>query len=205
MATIFPPQKQQDTPPSAFPDLSTLWMPLHEVRQAWADFCKEALTTSALMATSTAFGGLYWEAHALQHSTWAADERERGRGHQVVFWLSRAVQDLDCALDQWQQVLSWLDLAGNDHRQQAVQDLDCALDQWQQVLSWLDLAGNDHRQQDPETLQMIRSLMAQVQWHQGRRRALHQQLLSEYSTARQHKQGKEHRTGPLAEAREEEV
>src|SRR5260221_8574680 len=131
-----PPQEQQDTvtascarPAASFPDLSTLstlWMPLHEVRQAWADFCKEALTTSALMATSTAFGGLYWETHALQHCTWATDERERGRWHQVVFWLSRAVQDLDCALDQWQQ-----------------------------VLSWLDLAGNDHRQQDPETLQMI--------------------------------------------------
>ena len=188
MTTTFSPhspQEQQDTvtascarPAASFPDLSTLstlWMPLHEVRQAWADFCKEALTTSALMATSTAFGGLYWETHALQHCTWATDERERGRWHQVVFWLSRAVQDLDCALDQWQQ-----------------------------VLSWLDLAGNEHRQQDPETLQMIRSLMAQVQWHQGRRRALHQQVLSEYSTARQHKQGREHRTGPLSEDPEEE-
>jgi hypothetical protein len=182
MTTTLPrsAQKQQDAPAcaslSSFPDLSTLWMPLHEVRQAWAAFGQEALTTSALIATSTAFGGLYWEAHALQHSTWASQERERERWHQVVFWLSRAVQDLDCALDQWQQ-----------------------------VLSWLDLAGNDHRQQDPETLQMIRSLMAQVQWHQGRRRALHQQVLSEYSTARRHKQqqsaqqGKEHVTGPLSE------
>src|SRR5258706_11364176 len=176
------PQEQQDTPASSFPDLSTLstlWVPLHEVRQAWAVFGKEALTTSALMATSTAFSGLYWETHALQHSTWAAQERERGRGHQVVFWLSRAVQDLDCALDQWQQ-----------------------------VLSWLDLAGNDHRQQDPESLETIRSLMAQVQWHQGRRRLLHQQVLREYIEARQHKQqwaqqGREHRTGALAEAREE--
>src|SRR5260370_5938356 len=188
MTTTFPlpPQEQQDTvptscarPASSFPDLSTLstlWVPLHEVRQQWAAFGKEALTTSALMATSAAFGGLYWETYALQHSTWATDERGRGRWHQVVFWLSRAVQDLDCALDQWQQ-----------------------------VLSWLDLAGNDHRQQDPESLQMIRTLMAQVQWHQGRRRALHQQVLSEYSTARQHKQqqwtqqGKEHVTGPLSE------
>ncbi len=185
MTTTFSPQpQQQDTPPASFPDLSTLstlWMPLHEVRQAWAAFGQEALTTSALMATSTAFGGFYWEAHALQHCTWAAQERERERWHKTVFWLSRAVQDLDCALDRWQQ-----------------------------VLSWLDLAGNDHRQQDPENLQMIRSLMAQVQWHQGRRRALHQQVLSEYSTARQHKQqqwtqqGKEHVTGPLSEEPEEE-
>src|SRR5215470_9717715 len=189
-----PPQslkeQRQDAPPAlctspaSFPDLSTLstlWVPLHEVRQAWADFGKEALTTSALMATGTAFGGLYWETHALQHSTWAAQERKRERWHQVVFWLSRAVQDLDCALDQWQQ-----------------------------VLSWLDLAGNDHRQQDPESLETIRMLMAQVQWHQGRRRALHQQVLSEYIEARQHKQqraqlGREHVTGTLSEAQEEEM
>ena len=185
MTTTFSPQpQQQDIPPASFPDLSTLstlWMPLHEVRQAWATFGKEELTPSALMATGTAFGGLYWEAHALQHYMWASQERERGRWHQVVFWLSRAVQDLDCALDQWQQ-----------------------------ALSWLDLAGNDHRQQDPESLQMIRSLMAQVQWHQSRRRALHQQVLSEYSTARQHKQQQwtqqdsEHVTGPLSEDPEEE-
>ena len=162
-------QEQQDTPPascaprsSSLPDLSTLstlWVPLHEVRQAWSAFGKEALTTSALMATSTAFGGLYWETHALQHSQWAADERERGRWHRVVFWLSRAAQDLDCALDQWQQ-----------------------------ALSWLDLAGNDHRQQDPESLELIRTLMEQAQWHQGRRRTLHQQVLSEYIAARQCKE-----------------
>ncbi len=185
MTSIFSLPQQQDTASPAFPDLSTLstlWVPLHEVRQAWAAFGKEALTTSALMATSTAFGGLYWETHALQHSTWAAQERERGRWHQVVFWLSRAVQDLDCTLDQWQQ-----------------------------VLSWLDLAGNDHRQQDPESLETIRMLMTQVQWHQGRRRLLHQQMLREYSEARQHKQqqwaqqGREHRTGPLSEEPEEEV
>jgi len=192
MTTTFPlpPQEQQDTvpascalPAASFPDLSTLstlWVPLHEVRQQWAAFSQEALTTSALMASSTAFGGLYWETHALQHYTWAADERERGRWHQVVFWLSRAVQNLDCALDQWQQ-----------------------------VLSWLDLAGNDYRQQDPESLQRIRTLMAQVQWHQGRRRALHQQVLTAYVEAKQHKQqrwaqqGSQHVTGPLSEEQEE--
>ncbi len=182
-ATFSPQSQQQDTPPASFPDLSmlsTLWVPLHEVRQAWAAFGREALTTSALMATSTAFSGLYWETHALQHYQRATDERERGRWHRVVFWLSRAVQDLDCALDQWQQ-----------------------------ALSWLDLTSNDHRQRDPESLQVIRSLRVQVKWHQGRRRALHQQVLSEYGTARQHKQqqwtqqGRERRTGPLSEEPEE--
>ena len=126
MTTILPrsSQKQQDAPAcaslSSFPDLSTLstlWVPLHEVRQAWAAFGQEALTTSTLMATSTAFGGLYWEAHALQRCTWAAQERERERWHKTVFWLSRAVQDLDCALDRWQQVLSEY-IEARQHKQQ---------------------------------------------------------------------------------------
>ncbi len=194
MTTTFPlpPQEQQDTasvscalPASSFPDLSTLstlWVPLHELRQQWAAFGQEALTTSALMATSTAFGGLYWEAHALQHSTWAAQEREHACWHKTVFWLSRAVQDLDCVLDQWQQ-----------------------------VLSWLDLAGNDHRQQDPESLEMIRTLIAQVQWHQGRRRALHQQVLTAYVETKQRKQqqwarqGSQQRTDSPASEQQEEV
>ncbi len=148
--------------PAMLPDpstLSTLWVPLHEPRQQWAAFGKEALTTSALMATSTAFGGLFWETRALQHYEWATEERERGCWHQAAFWLERAVQDLDCALDQWQQ-----------------------------VLRWLDLAGNDHRQQDPESLQAIRMLLAQVQWHQSRRRLLHQRVQQEYVSAKQQAQ-----------------
>src|SRR5260221_1416053 len=94
MTTIFSqhlPSAQQEEHPSgcsaspALPDLSTLstlWVPLHEPRQQWATFGKEVLTTSALMATGTAFGGLYWATHALQHSTCAAQERERGHLHQ---------------------------------------------------------------------------------------------------------------------------
>ena len=74
-----------------------------------------------------------------------------------------------------------------------------------------NLAGNDHRQQDPESLQTIRMLMAQVQWHQGRRRALHQQVLREYIEARQHKQqqreqqGSQQRNDPPASEQQEEV
>ncbi len=51
--TLSQQSQQQDTPPASLPylsALSTLWVPLHEVRQAWATFGKEALTTSALMA-----------------------------------------------------------------------------------------------------------------------------------------------------------
>src|SRR5260370_9100803 len=103
MTTVLPrsAQEQQDAPAcaslSSFPDLSslsTLWMPLHEVRQQWAAFGQEALTTSALMATSTAFWGLYWEAHALQHCTWAADERERERCHKTASCLTPAAPHL---------------------------------------------------------------------------------------------------------------
>ena len=61
--------------------------------------------------------------------------------------------------------------------------------------------------QDPENLQMIRTLMAQVQWHQNRR-TLHQQVLGAYIEARQHKQQQwdqqdsQHRTIFLSEEQE---
>ena len=73
---------------------------------------------------------------------------------------------------------------------------------YKRVIACLDVDAG--RVVNPDTL------MAQVQWHQGRRRLLHQQVLREYIEARQHKQqwaqqGREHRTGPLSEAQEEEV
>jgi len=63
--------------------------------------------------------------------------------------------------------------------------LDCAIDQWQQVLSWLDLAGNDDEQQDPASLEVIRNLVGQASEHQARRRALHWQVLQEYASVKQ--------------------
>ncbi len=138
------------TPPS------TLWIPLDAVAQAWATFAHEAITVSALVAVGTAFHGLAWETKALRHYTWAVQERERGRLRKEAHWLERAVQDLDCAIDQWQQ-----------------------------VLAWLHLAGNDDQQQDPASLDSIRSLMGQVHEHQARRRALHQQVQQEYVSVKQ--------------------
>ena len=50
-----------------------------------------------------------------------------------------------------------------------------------------------------------------MQWHQGRRYALHQQVLTEYIEARQHKQqqwdqqSNQHKTGLLSEEQQEEV
>ncbi len=154
-----PPRQQEDAVPPAtlasLSTLSTLWMPLDETIGQWAAFAQEALTVSALVATGTAFHGLAWETKALRHYTWAIQERERGRLRKVAHWLERAVQDLDCAIDQWQQVLSWLHLAGNDE------------------------------QQDPASLDSIRSLMGQINKHQARRRALHQQVQQEYVSAKQ--------------------
>ena len=136
--------------------LSTLWVPLDETTQQWAAFAQEAITVSALLATGTAFGGLAWETKALRHYTWAIQERKRGRPGKEAHWLERAVQDLDCAIDQWQQ-----------------------------VLSWLELAGNDDEQQDPASLEAIRNLMGQASEHQARRRALHRQVLQEYASVKQ--------------------
>ncbi len=152
-----PPQRQEDTVlPSILSPLSTLWVPLDETIGQWAAFAHEAITVSALVATGTAFHGLAWETKALRHYTWACHERTRGRLRKEAHWLERAVQDLDCAIDQWQQ-----------------------------VLSWLHLAGNDDQQQDPASLDTIRSLMGQINEHQARRRALHRQVQQEYVSAKQ--------------------
>jgi hypothetical protein len=162
MTTSLPPQAQQqgDTalPPTllSLSTLSTLWMPLDETIGQWAAFAHEAITVSALVATGTAFHGLAWETKALRHYQWACHERKRGRLRKEAHWLGRAVQDLDCAIDQWQQ-----------------------------VLSWLYLAGNDDEQQDPASLDTIRSLMGQVHEHQARRRALHRQVQQEYASVKQ--------------------
>ncbi len=136
--------------------LSTLWVPLEETTGQWAAFAQEALTVSALLAIGSAFHGLAWETKALHHYTCASYERERGRPRKEAHWLERAVQDFDCALDQWQQALSWLELAGNDNQQQELSGLDT-----------------------------IRHLIEQATLHQGRRRALHRQVLGEYASARQ--------------------
>ena len=159
MTTTLPSQAQQqgDTVlPSTLSSLSTLWVPLDETIGQWATFAQEALTVSALVAVGTAFHGLAWESKALRHYTWAIQERKRGRPGKEAHWLERAVQDLDCAIDQWQQ-----------------------------VLSWLELAGNDDERQDPASLEAIRNLMGQASEHQARRRALHQQVQQEYASAKQ--------------------
>jgi hypothetical protein len=156
-----PPQQQQEhavvSPNlSSLSTLSTLWVPLDETIGQWAAFAQEAITVSTLLATGTAFHGLAWETKALRHYTWAVHECTRGRVRKEAHWLGRAVQDLDCAIDQWQQ-----------------------------VLSWLHLAGNDDQQQDKASLDTFRSLIGQVNEHQARRRALHRQVQQEYASAKQ--------------------
>jgi hypothetical protein len=154
-----PPRQEEHTVSLAtfasLSTLSTLWVPIEETIGQWAAFAQEAITVSTLVATGTAFHSLAWETKALRHYTWACHERTRGRGRKEAHWLGRAVQDLDCAIDQWQQ-----------------------------VLSWLHLAGNDDQQQDPASLDTIRSLMVKVNEHQARRRALHQQVQQEYASAK---------------------
>jgi hypothetical protein len=164
MTTTQPPQPppQQEAEQALSPTLaslstpSTLWVPLEETTGQWATFAQEALTVSALLATGTAFHGLAWETKALRHYTWASNERKLGRPRKEARWLEYTVQDLDCALDQWQQ-----------------------------AVSWLELAGNDDQQQDPAILDTIRALIEQATLHQGRRRALHRQVLEEYASAKQ--------------------
>jgi hypothetical protein len=161
MTTTLPlqqPSRQQEDTDAFSPLLSSpsmLWIPLDETIGQWGDFAHEALTVSALLAVGCAFYGLAWETTALRHYTRAAIERERERPRQQVRWLEKAARDLDCALDQWQQALSWLALAATD-QQQALTSLDA-----------------------------IRHLSEQANLHQERRHVLHRQVLEEYASASQ--------------------
>ena len=92
-----------------------------------------------------------------------------------------------------------------------VQDLHGALDRWQQVLSWLDLAGNDHRQQDPENAPDGPHPHGPGAAAPGPTAVPCTSRCSvSTATARQHKQqqweqqGSQYRTGPLAEIQEQE-
>lgn len=152
------PQEQENIGLSCMPAMSTLWVPPDATIQQWADFGKEAITVPALVATGTAFYALSWETKALRHYTLACQERERGRRRKLAHWLGRAMQDLDCAIDQWQQALAWLHLASNDKRQ------------------------------DPASLEAMRSLMEQASEHQERRQALHRQVQQELMTIAQRNQ-----------------
>jgi hypothetical protein len=173
MTTTLPPKLPQEEEHTLSPTLSsvftlsTLWIPLDETIGQWATFAQEAITVSALLAAGTAFYGLAWETKALRHYTWAVHECERGRPRKEAHWLERAVQDLDCAIDQWQQ-----------------------------VLSWLDLAGNDDEQRDPASLEAIRTLIGQVAEHQARRRTLHRQVLQEYACVKQQVREPQHGEEP---------
>src|SRR5258706_11551020 len=95
--------------PSTFTALSSpgplLWMPLDEVRQAWANFGAEALSCHALLATSSAFAALTWETSALQHHRMAYHAQQGGFPQEAAaHWLDQVVLDLSEAVRNWQCV-----------------------------------------------------------------------------------------------------
>jgi hypothetical protein len=69
--------------------------------------------------------------------------------------------------------------------ERVVQDLDCALDQWQQALRWLELVRNHQAQGEIPTLDIMRHLSEQTALQQERRRTLHHQVLAEYASIKQ--------------------
>ena len=104
--------------PLSSPSLSSplLWVPLDEVRQAWASFGAEALSVPALLATGTAFRALSWETSALRYHRLADQAQQRGGLFQdaAAPWLDLVVLDLSEAIRDWQSVQLWLErLASN--------------------------------------------------------------------------------------------
>jgi hypothetical protein len=109
----FPSTQQQPFSPL----LSTFWVPLDEITQAWATFGARAMVAPALTATGMAFLALAWETSALHHRTWAYQDQQRGLRRSVVLRLGQAMQDLSHATNYWSQAALWLERLANDERQ----------------------------------------------------------------------------------------
>ena len=97
-----------------------LWIPLDEIRQTWASFGAEALSARALLATSTAFRALSWEASALHYHGLAAQAWERGGRFQQAAapWLDGVLVDLREAVRDWHSVQGWLERLATPHTSQ---------------------------------------------------------------------------------------
>ena len=94
---------------------STLWVPLDEFTQTWADFGKEVTPSApALTATGTAFLALSWEASALRQHTWAWEHRRQGRTRNAAYGYGRVIEGLSEASRQWNRVVKWLEQFAND-------------------------------------------------------------------------------------------
>ena len=104
-ATAFTP-----APASPSPSSPLLWIPLDEVRQAWASFGAEALSCPALLAAATAFRALCWETSALRYYGMACQPQRGGLFQQAAApWLDRVVSDLGEAVRDWRSVQFWLE------------------------------------------------------------------------------------------------
>ncbi|MBO0793642.1 MAG: hypothetical protein J2P36_22190, partial [Ktedonobacteraceae bacterium] len=88
---------------------STLWIPLHELQEQWADFGVEALSSVALASTGHAFLALSWEANALRqyHRAWHAHQQ----GFTANAWTFR-VRASDALVNAhrcWSTTRDWLE------------------------------------------------------------------------------------------------
>ncbi len=125
---------EQVVVPCTLSCLSTLWIPLDALTQAWASFGAQATSAPALTATGMAFLALSWETSALHHRTCAYQDRQRGLGRSAVRDLGQSMQDLTHATRHWSQVVLWLERQALDERSPA-EDLEQVRELLRQVLS----------------------------------------------------------------------
>jgi hypothetical protein len=116
------------------PPVSTAWMPLDALIQAWADFGAQAAAAPALTATGMAYLALSWETIALHHRTRAHQDRQRDAARAAVRDLGRSMQDLSHAIRHWSQAALWLERQALDERQ-PLEDLEPVRILLRQVLS----------------------------------------------------------------------
>ncbi len=110
MTTTFQRETAFAPIPPASPSRPLQWIPLDEVRQAWANFGAEALSYPALLATSNAFLALSWETSALRHHGMAHHAQQGGFSPEATaHWFDQVVLDLDEAVRDWRCVQLWLE------------------------------------------------------------------------------------------------
>ena len=153
------------SPLAPAPSSPLLWVPLDEVRQAWASFRAEAFSGPALFATSNAFLALSWETSALRHHCMAHHVQQGDfPAETAALWLDQVVRDLDEAVRDWQYVQAWLERLAT---------------------------SSDTPQTRTEPIEQVRALSEQAVAQQQRLRHLIGQVQHEQGPARRNRQQQE--------------
>src|SRR5260370_21317049 len=88
---------------------STLWIPLYEPAELWAQFGAAFVSHLGFAATSHAFRALSWESSALHQHGRAWQEQHCGNTYTAARLFDRSTAYLERATQHWEKAMSWLE------------------------------------------------------------------------------------------------